>query len=96
MMVSTSPLQKGRSCSLAVWKLYLATHSVPVDHGAWITRDREEPALITVISLGAPWKASSYDCIVCFHSYSKEVIHNLQWIVQYVSCVLYSQLHETQ
>ena len=33
MMVSTSPLAKGRSCSLVAWKLYLATHSVPVDHG---------------------------------------------------------------
>lgn len=42
MMVNTSPLQKGRSCSLAVWKLYLAMHSVPVDHGACITQDRRE------------------------------------------------------
>lgn len=41
MMVKTSPLQKGRSCSLAVWKLYLATHSVPVDHGACDTQDRQ-------------------------------------------------------
>lgn len=47
-MVSTSPLQKGRSCSLAVWKLYLATHSVPLDHGAYITQHKEEGALITV------------------------------------------------
>lgn len=28
-MVSTSPLQKGRSCSAVPWKLYLAMHSVP-------------------------------------------------------------------
>lgn len=28
-MVSTSPLQKGRSCSAVPWKLYLAIHSVP-------------------------------------------------------------------
>lgn len=26
---------------MAVWKLYLATHSVPVDHGACVTQDRQ-------------------------------------------------------
>lgn len=33
MMLRTSPLQKGRSCSVVPWKLYLATHSVPGGHG---------------------------------------------------------------
>lgn len=33
-MVSTSPLQKGRSCSAVPWKLYLAMHSVPEGQAA--------------------------------------------------------------
>lgn len=35
MMVNTSPLLKGRSCSEVPLKLYLATHSVPCGQGAW-------------------------------------------------------------
>lgn len=33
MIVSTSPLLNGRSCSDVPLKLYLATHSVPCGHG---------------------------------------------------------------
>lgn len=35
MIVSTSPLLKGRSCSDVPLKLYLATHSVPCGHGIY-------------------------------------------------------------
>lgn len=38
-MVSTSPLQKGRSCSAVPWKLYLAIHSVPDGQAACRIRD---------------------------------------------------------
>lgn len=37
MMDSTSPLLKGRSCSVVPLKLYLATHSVPCGHGVYGT-----------------------------------------------------------
>lgn len=39
-MVSTSPLQKGRSCSAVPWKLYLAIHSVPDGQAACRAGDR--------------------------------------------------------
>lgn len=35
IIVSTSPLLKGRSCSDVPLKLYLATHSVPCGHGVY-------------------------------------------------------------
>lgn len=35
MIVNTSPLLKGRSCSDVPLKLYLATHSVPCGHGVY-------------------------------------------------------------
>lgn len=39
-MVSTSPLQKGRSCSAVPWKLYLAIHSVPDGQAACKAGDK--------------------------------------------------------
>lgn len=35
IIVNTSPLLKGRSCSDVPLKLYLATHSVPCGHGVY-------------------------------------------------------------
>lgn len=52
-MVSTSPLQKGRSCSAVPWKLYLAIHSVPDGQAAYRVRDR---------CVGAAWGPSLPTC----------------------------------
>ena len=40
MIVNTSPLLKGRSCSDVPLKLYLATHSVPCGHGVYGNKGR--------------------------------------------------------
>lgn len=42
IIVNTSPLLKGRSCSDVPLKLYLATHSVPCGHGTCGKMDRSQ------------------------------------------------------
>lgn len=63
-IVNTSPLQKGRSCSLAVWKLYLATHSVPVDHGTCGRRRGQKSLLNTHTRTHTHTRARAQPCKV--------------------------------